>query len=208
MDDAGHATQKVGMEQSDDGECWALLLTHDICCYQHKPEGLRNLVAIREVDLIQGSDVNGPFKMSVLNGDNSIIIHYNGSALQRVWSRGFLYSSGGLFVIILRLFSFTQIHTGRTSGNSGGVICQRHSRKGSRSTFTVHVHAMCRAALIAFFVMHPFHVQEGCSANISALHVEYHQISRVFPQDESSALGLHAGKVPSSTSLEAGKNQE
>lgn len=25
----------LGMEQSDDGDCWALLLTCDICCHQH-----------------------------------------------------------------------------------------------------------------------------------------------------------------------------
>lgn len=60
VDDAGRATQTVGMEQSDDGECWALLLAHEVWCYQHWLEGLHNLFGIWEVGLIQGSDVNGP----------------------------------------------------------------------------------------------------------------------------------------------------
>lgn len=43
---AGCVTSKLGMEQSDDGDCWALLLTHDICCHQHWLEGLHNLFGI------------------------------------------------------------------------------------------------------------------------------------------------------------------
>lgn len=191
------------MEQSDDGECWALLLAHEVWCYQHWLEGLHNLFGIWEVGLIQGSDVNGPLFFFYLNEGTQVkmelslktwikctwwmviipllhiivLVHCRESWVQAccawVWSRGRLYSCWQLVCNETEVSSFARStmvgHLGKlVEWFAKGTVAKVHDACRAR---------MCRAALNAFFVMYPRQVQEGCSANISALHVEYHQIS-------------------------------